>query len=216
VDGVPVDRTVFAEDPLDPVRESEIARVLAYPDEGIRILDGETGADVLAAARLAAAGRLAAGPAAFAEALAAVLDLPRSEPEGWPPLANAMLVNGSLHPAARAQEAYAADHGWLVLRVPHETGESPLAHAGRVAETVRGALEEFGFDALAIFGGDTAFAILDALGRPPLYPVRELVPGVPISRTAVNGRTLWLITKAGGFGSPDVTHIIRAMMERGS
>jgi uncharacterized protein YgbK (DUF1537 family) len=214
--GVPVDQTAFALDPLNPIRESEVAHVLANADEGIRILDGETEADVRAAARAAAAGRLAAGPAGFAEALAEVLDLPRGATENWPPLCNAMLVNGSLHPVALAQEQYAAAHGWLVLRVPEEADELPLAHAQRVAETVRGALDEFGFDALVIFGGDTAFAILDALGRPPVYPVRELVTGAPISRTAVNGRPLWLVTKAGGFGPPDETDAIRAMMESGS
>ena len=62
-------------------------------------------------------------------------------------------------------------------------------------------------DALAIFGGDTAYAILQSLGNPPLHPLGEIVPGVPVSK--VEGGDLYLITKAGGFGPVDVLSAIR-------
>jgi len=39
-----------------------------------------------------------------------------------------------------------------------------------------------------------------SLGLPPLRPLREIVPGVPVSR--IDGRRELLITKAGGFGAP--------------
>ena len=210
--------TAFARDPLNPVCESDIARVLAaQTGEAVHIHDGETDADIAAAAQLAARGRLAAGPAALAGALAHALDLPRGAPPSWPArFASALLVNGSLHPASLAQQAHAAARGWPVVRIPGQAGELPAQHAHRTAREVRRILDEGTLDALVVFGGDTAFAILTALGRPPLYPVCELVPGVPLSRLSTGGRTLWLITKAGGFGPPDVLDAVRAMMEKGS
>ena len=62
VDGVPVSETAFARDPLDPVRESAVARVLAaQTDAAIRVWDGESEAEIEAAARAAIPSRAAAG-----------------------------------------------------------------------------------------------------------------------------------------------------------
>jgi D-threonate/D-erythronate kinase len=72
-----------------------------------------------------------------------------------------------------------------------------LAHAAlRVLHTRR-------IEAVLATGGDTAIAILDALGVPALQVMGDLLPGIPYSRLDVSGRMLWLITKAGGFGVPD-------------
>ena len=76
-----------------------------------------------------------------------------------------------------------------------------------MGEIVRDALSRVKLDALCIFGGDTAHGILKAIGNPPLRPLGEIVPGVPLSR--VTGRDLILITKAGGFGPVDVLPAIR-------
>ncbi len=52
-------------------------------------------------------------------------------------------------------------------------------------------------------GGDTAAAVMDALGTRQLIPERELFPGIPIA--SLPGRPgLRLITKSGGFGDADV------------
>jgi hypothetical protein len=45
-----------------------------------------------------------------------------------------------------------------------------------------------------------------------IYPVRELRHGVPISRIVVDSRPLKLITKAGGFGGPDLVHQLRSAL----
>jgi uncharacterized protein YgbK (DUF1537 family) len=58
-------------------------------------------------------------------------------------------------------------------------------------------------EALVATGGDTAVAILEALGRRALQVMGDLLPGVPYCRLALDGRALWLVTKAGGFGGPD-------------
>lgn len=58
-------------------------------------------------------------------------------------------------------------------------------------------------EALLATGGDTAIAILDALGVPALQVMGDLLPGIPYARIELHGRAVWLITKAGGFGTPE-------------
>ena len=58
-----------------------------------------------------------------------------------------------------------------------------------------------------VIGGDTCYGLLKALGEPDLNPLGELRDGVPCS--AIRGctprkRDLCFISKAGGFGSPDI------------
>jgi uncharacterized protein YgbK (DUF1537 family) len=55
--------------------------------------------------------------------------------------------------------------------------------------------------ALVATGGDTAVAILQALGEPALQVMGDLMPGIPYGRLRVSGRPVWLVTKAGGFGT---------------
>ncbi len=57
--------------------------------------------------------------------------------------------------------------------------------------------------AVAIFGGDTAKAVLDALEVRTIRPVLEIEPGVVLSliNSIVLPKTRWLVTKAGGFGT---------------
>ena len=61
------------------------------------------------------------------------------------------------------------------------------------------------FDALIVFGGDTAFGVHRALGCKPFDSRGEIVPGVALSRS----NDLFWITKAGGFGTHDILFIIR-------
>ena len=77
-------------------------------------------------------------------------------------------------------------------------------------------------DAVFVIGGDTAFAVIAALGLPPLIPLGELVAGVPITRIGASDlqealprrtRDLLLITKAGGFGEADVFDQVRNRLE---
>ena len=52
-------------------------------------------------------------------------------------------------------------------------------------------------------GGETADAILGALGVGVLEVEGEILPGVPVSRMVLDGRTVRLVTKSGGFGDAD-------------
>ena len=57
--------------------------------------------------------------------------------------------------------------------------------------------------ALVATGGDTAIAILAASNNPALQVLGDLMPGIPYARIRLDGRPLWLVTKAGGFGGRD-------------
>ena len=57
--------------------------------------------------------------------------------------------------------------------------------------------------ALVATGGDTAIAILAASDNPALQVLGDLMPGIPYARIRLDGTSLWLVTKAGGFGGRD-------------
>ena len=92
VNGTRVNETAFACDPLNPVTESSVARVVG-DDLDCTIFDGETTEDV---ARAAAAilqdprYRILAGPAAFAEAIAAILAGSPQATARWPVVRSAL------------------------------------------------------------------------------------------------------------------------------
>ncbi len=53
-------------------------------------------------------------------------------------------------------------------------------------------------------GGDTLLAVMKAAGIRELDPVGEAAPGVVLTRAEYRGSTLTIISKSGGFGSPDL------------
>ena len=56
-------------------------------------------------------------------------------------------------------------------------------------------------------GGETARALLSAAGVTQLQVIEEIESGVPLLHGALkNGRTLAVVTKAGGFGTPETIH----------
>jgi uncharacterized protein YgbK (DUF1537 family) len=200
VHGVPVSETEFARDPLNPVRVSHVPSLVG---ECVQVFDAETDVEVARiACDLLSRGdtSLAAGPAALAEAIAARIEVPRTPVPPFPKARRCLVVNGSLHPLSIQQAAMACDADWMIV------------HDGRpgVGERVRALVNDF--DALVIFGGDTAFAILRALECPVLRPVGEIVPGVPLSRGRCHGRDMIIMTKAGGFGPVDILASIRHLL----
>ena len=87
---------------------------------------------------------------------------------------------------------------------------NPLAFAQLVSKRVASVLTRGKFDAVVVFGGDMAYAILRQLGQPDLWPLGEVVEGVPVSaigRDSIGmkgGEASYMISKAGGFGPVDV------------
>jgi uncharacterized protein YgbK (DUF1537 family) len=222
VDGIPLAETEFASDALNPISGSSVSAILD-PELPCVIFDGETERDVAEAARKILSDesmRIVAGPAALAEKVAAEIDLPRCPPRPLPSVRSCMVMNGSRHGRSAAQLSRAEGRGWHVLRNQLHANQDP-AHVA--AENGRFVVEQIVTkqpDAVFIIGGDTAFAVVQVLGLPPLRPIAEIVPGVPVARIAVEdltsipGRTrdLYVITKAGGFGSPNTLARVRAML----
>ena len=204
VDGVPVENTQFAHDALNPVNDGCIAHLF---DERacISIRDGETDEDIAEAAREAiSGGYIAAGPAALAQAIAREIGLPRTERISIPSIRKALVVNGSLHERSLLQiEIAEADPAflWTIWKREFGVSRTPLENAAYEADRISKVIQAGDFDALIVFGGDTAYSILRALGITTLDSIAEILPGVPVSH--IPGGPL-LITKAGGFGPPDL------------
>jgi D-threonate/D-erythronate kinase len=229
VDGVPVGDTEFARDVLNPVRTSSISAILGSA-VAYTIFDGETDADISKAASTILADesmRIAMGPAALAGEIAEQIDMPREVPPPLPQLRTCLVLSGSLHGRSSAQMRHAEMRGcisadacapWRMLARDHAPGAEP-AHAARVnAGFLVDQLAAAASDAIFVSGGDTAFAVCAELGCPPLLPLREIVPGVPVTRIEAaqlsqalprRQHDLYLITKAGGFGELDVLCQIR-------
>jgi uncharacterized protein YgbK (DUF1537 family) len=93
----------------------------------------------------------------------------------------------------------------ILLATAGAGGEAGDAH--EVARLLAGSavrvLRNRPVEALVATGGDTAVAILEALGRRALQVVGDLLPGIPYCRLDLDGRHLWLVTKAGGFGNSE-------------
>ncbi len=203
VHGIAVHETDFARDPLNPIGESSIAAHLG--GFSATILDGETDEDVSAAARTVLADprqTIVAGPAAIAGALAAQISgQPRTMPAKS--LAHCLIVNGSLHPLSsmqieRARQAGCFTGDWTLFE--YGGPERHMDRARRIGYCVKEILTKEPFDAIIVIGGDTAYGIHQALGSEDFVSCGEVQPGLPLSRS--NG--LHWITKAGGFGQPDL------------
>ncbi len=257
VDGVPVNETDFAEDPLNAVRTANIPRLFSdaglhsvvsttpaelktSPQTAIYVCDATSESDLEVAARKflqTSRFRLAAGPAGFVGHLAPLLDVPRTAPATMPVVKRALVVNGSFNEVSVRQISYARAHGfssimangtaaeaeqpgWVILNHEFDTCE-PLVYARRLSRSVCGALREEEFDAVVVFGGDTAYAIVEALGHPEIRPIGEVLEGVPISAIGRKAAGLkgegpfYLISKAGGFGPVDVLRLIHTNLTRG-
>jgi len=234
VDGVPVAETVMGRDPQFPGGSSSVVellrpqldRALAWvPIDQLRagpealaarigrlsgtviVADAETDGDLDAlaeAALTATPSPLLVGAAGLARALAARLGLlgPRAElPSGsrW------LIVAGSRHPATRRQVQAARAAGLTVLATPERRGaDRGEVLAGLAAEAVA-AIERERWDLVVVTGGETAAALWSALGAEQLDLSGAPAPGLAVGQLRVPGREpLALLTKAGGFGPPDL------------
>jgi D-threonate/D-erythronate kinase len=101
-----------------------------------------------------------------------------------------------------SQAAAPGDRPQLV-RLVLSADFDPRTAGARFAQSVAGVLAAGGARSLFSCGGETTDAILGELGVGVLVVEGEFLPGIPVSRMIVNGRTMWLITKSGGFGTPE-------------
>ena len=93
----------------------------------------------------------------------------------------------------------------LCIHCTGEGGEAPEAVARRFGANIAAALRRLEPQALVMGGGDTAFAILSALGVDVLFPRGEAAPGLPWFEISLpNSQNLRCVVKSGGFGTTDV------------
>lgn len=93
----------------------------------------------------------------------------------------------------------------LCIHCTGEGGEAPEAVARRFGGNVAGAVRQLKPQTLVMGGGDTAFAILSALGVDDLFPRGEAAPGLPWFEISLpNSQKLRCVVKSGGFGTTDV------------
>lgn len=139
VDGVPVAESVFGSDPFNPVRESDVPRLIAMQTDvdawsappynillrpGICVVDAQTDADLEAAGRRLScmdALTASAGCAGFAAVLPDLLGLEAGAPPRMPELGDGLMVLcGSVNPITRRQLDYAEARGFARVRIPPE------------------------------------------------------------------------------------------------
>ena len=224
------------EPPVHVVHPRELPARLEH---GVYICDGESDPDIDAAARYAIADDtvIVAGPAAIAEALARSIGSADALEPQWPSVRSCLVVNGSKHPSSEEQCRRARAAGWPAMRLddlrntPDLTNtwsvldlegvseQNSFARSAEIGRLLRHFVARWHPDALMIIGGDTCYGFLKALGEPDLLPVGEVRDGVPCSwirGDALPSRDLCFISKAGGFGSPDLLVSIKAIFDRGS
>ena len=199
----------FAWTPLGRVREggSPLAARLVRLAGMVIVADAETDADldVLIEAVLELdAPPLLVGSAGLALALARRLGLAAARVDP-PPGERWLIVAGSQHPATRRQVEAARDAGLMVLATP----DAPQAdRAGAVAELAaqaRARLDAERIDVAIVTGGETLVALYHALGAEHLDLEGAPRPGLALGRLRAPGRQpLAVVTKAGGFGEPDL------------
>jgi len=197
----------------------------------VHIFDAETEAEVAAVARLLLRTSplpVFCGPANLASHLATSMEPPHTETHALPVVHTCLAVNGSRHESSAQQIRYAQTHGWktlsaeglanfefandwTILDVESPSGYTAHEMAARTGKIVRDLVRKIRLDCLIVFGGDTAYGIVQALGESVLIPICELLPGVPLSRMG----DLQLVTKAGGFGPVDLLPKIRELLSRG-
>ena len=139
IDGVPVAESVFGRDPFEPVRESDVPRLIALqsstpaftadPDvlqgvSGIAVLDASSEEDLACIAdslKNVRDLRVSAGCAGFATVLPGLLGLTRQKPPQLPPLDPGLFVLcGSVNPITQRQLDHGEANGYTRIHITPE------------------------------------------------------------------------------------------------
>jgi D-threonate/D-erythronate kinase len=217
----------------------DVAAALGATGLGLDVPDARTDADLDAALSRAVEGPplLLVGAAGLAGAVGRHL-APGAAPSR-PRLAGPLLLAiGSRDPITLAQVAAIegrADLGLTlapggacpplangvaaqVVRLVAAEGRAfdPRADGERFATGIAQLVRTGGFRSLLACGGETADAILRALGAGIFEVQGEILPGVPVSSIVDGDRKLQLVTKSGGFGDDRALARVVDAMEPGS
>lgn len=171
------------------------------------IADAETDGDLDALVEAALACEpqpVLAGSAGLGGALARQLGLLVDRVE-LPDGGHWLIVVGSRNPASRRQATEARQATLRVVESPADAEADPERVARRVASEVVRRLEESRTDLIAVTGGETAVAVFRALDGERIDLVGPPRPGLALGRVRARRHDgVWLLTKAGGLGGPDL------------
>jgi uncharacterized protein YgbK (DUF1537 family) len=195
--------------PIEQVRSgaAPLAARIGRLTGTVAVADAETDDDLDAlvdAALAADPAPLLVGAAGLARALASHLGLlaervPLPRAERW------LVVAGSRHPVSRGQAQRARAAGLTVVTSPDADEPDRHAVAARLADDARRLVERDRFDIVAVTGGDTAVALYRALAAEQIDLVGAPMPGLALgSFRSPRHDGMRVITKAGGFGAPDL------------
>ena len=104
----------------------------------------------------------------------------------------------------------------LAVEDPEAEIADSVEVARRLAQTGLEISALVGSEAVVVTGGDTAIAVLEASRCAVLDVCGNLMPGIPFSAFQSNGRSIYLVTKAGGFGVRDTLVEIVQCLRRGT
>jgi uncharacterized protein YgbK (DUF1537 family) len=205
------------------VHPIDVRAVFAQSDVSLAVPDAETDTDLdrIVAASMAGTPPLFVGSAGLAAALGRRLGR-AGEASAPVSLQRPMLLAiGSHDPITLAQvealraagiAGIAAPDGEVPDRIDGDVslvrlvpGRLPFDPARAGAGFAAGIAMAVGDRARTLFacGGETADAVLGQLGVGTLDVEGEVLPGMPVSTIYAHGRKMRLVTKSGGFGTPD-------------
>ena len=167
---------------------------------------------------------IAVGARGLGSALARSLVISKAIRPPFLPSTETLFAFGSRDPTTSAQIEHLAEHRQLVAIADAPAGElsarihglpavarcsgeqtsNPEHVVARFADGIRLVVEQTRPDMLMIGGGDTALAILKALGASVLIPSGEIEAGIPWFQIETpDRRVICCAVKSGGFGSID-------------
>lgn len=89
-----------------------------------------------------------------------------------------------------------------------------LAIADRVGELASAIVSKAGPLLLIVFGGDTLSSITRSLHCRRIIPIAEVLPGIALSRFESRETRLFVVSKAGGFGTEEILPAILEPLRR--
>jgi uncharacterized protein YgbK (DUF1537 family) len=244
VDGIPLDKTEYANDAISPASESNLNAIFQVEQDQqstFRIFDAETNGDLdnVVSEYLQNVNKcLLVGSSGITRRLARGLSKRGDIANLSTTCQSVLYIVGSRSQRSLDQvdaikedypeSIYLAYNGLVdALEKPRRNVcvilatqdpkliESPSVVAARLARTVMKQISKVDPDLIVLTGGDTALAFLREINTSILEICGEFVPGLPILRLNLNGKESLLVTKAGGFGECGLfVDILKEIKER--